>query len=340
VTIRFSLALYFIVVAVLPTQNTGSLTGLISYPDGSRVPNAPIQVKARTTGSVAQTFSKSDGSYDIPNLAGGTYDFTIAMPCCAYARFNQEIRIEPGKAAHLNASLTETVNGATLGDDPARNADAMLKRAKVPQKAAPRTAAGVPDLSGVWLLRDDPYPESPELLPETNARRIELAKDPRNATHSRCLPGPPPIPGASSPFIGKIVQTPSLLVVLFEDYPGFRQIFIDGRKHPDPWNPAWMGHSVGRWERDTLVVDTVGFNDMSLLGGIGGGPYPHTEALHMTERYRRINYGTMELKVTFEDPQAFTKPYHENLTLLLAPQEELLEFVCENNKPEHLVPNK
>jgi hypothetical protein len=192
----------------------------------------------------------------------------------------------------------------------------------------------------VWLLRDDPYPESPELLAEMNARRIELAKDPRNAPHTRCLPGPPPIPGASSPFIGKIVQTPSLMVVLFEDYPGFRQIFIDGRKHPDPWNPSWMGHSVGRWEKDTLVVDTVGFNDMSLLGGIGGGPYPHTEALHMTERYRRVNYGTMELKVTFEDPQAFTAPYHENLTLLLAPQEELLEYVCENNKPEHLVPNK
>ena len=70
------------------------------------------------------------------------------------------------------------------------------------------------------------------------------------------------------------------------------------------------------------------------------GSYPHTEGLHMTERYRRINYGTVELKVTFEDTQAFARPYHVNLTLLLAPQEDLLEFVCENNKPEHLVPNK
>ena len=98
-----------------------------------------------------------------------------------------------------------------------------------------------------------------------------------------------------------------------------------------------MGHSVGRWENDTLVVDTVGFNDQSLLGGIGGGSTPHTEALHMTERYRRSDFGHMELQVTFEDPGAFAQPYRENLSMALAPEEELLEYVCENNKPEHLV---
>jgi hypothetical protein len=135
------------------------------------------------------------------------------------------------------------------------------------------------------------------------------------------------------------VQSSFLLVALFEDYPGFRQIFLDGRKHPADLNPSWMGHSIGGWQKDTLVVDTAGFNDLSLLGGIGGGPFPHTEALHMTERYRRTDYGHMDLNVTFEDPQAFAKPYHENLTLTLAPQGELIEFVCENNKPEHLVPN-
>jgi predicted AlkP superfamily pyrophosphatase or phosphodiesterase len=98
-----------------------------------------------------------------------------------------------------------------------------------------------------------------------------------------------------------------------------------------------MGHSIGEWQKDTLVVDTVEFNDLSLLGGIGGGPFPRTEALHMTERNRRTDYGHMKLKVSFEDAQAFAKPYHENLTLTLAPQEELIEFVCENNKPQHLV---
>ena len=241
------------------------------------------------------------------------------------------------KTQRLDVRLVETVNGSTLGDDPARNAEAMRKRQRIPSKPAPRTSVGVPDLSGIWLLTDDPYPETPQLLPTAEARRTALAKDPRNAPHNRCLPGPPPLPGASSPFIAKFVQSSSLLVALFEDYPGFRQIFLDGRKHPAELNPSWMGHSVGGWQKDTLVVDTVGFSDLSLLGGIGGGPFPHTEALHMTERYRRTDYGHMELKVTFEDAQAFAKPYHENLTLTLAPQEELIEFVCENNKPEHLM---
>jgi hypothetical protein len=127
------------------------------------------------------------------------------------------------------------------------------------------------------------------------------------------------------------------MVILFEDYPGFRQVFLDGRKHPAVLEQSWMGHSVGHWEKDVLVVDTVGFNDKSWLGGIGGGRIPHTEALRMTERYRRRDFGHMELRVTFEDPEAFAGAYHENLTMTLAPQEELLEYVCENNKPEHLV---
>ena len=222
-------------------------------------------------------------------MAGGKWDVTIQMPCCAYAPVTKEVELAPEETQRLDVSLVETLNGSTLGDDPARNAEAMRKRQRVRSGPAPHSASGVPDLSGVWLLTDDPYPESPQLLPP--------------------------------------------------DYPSFRQIFLDGRKHPPQVNPSWMGHSIGHWQKDTLVVDTIGFNDLSLLGGIGGGPFPHTEALQMTERYRRVDYGHMELKVTFEDPQAFAKPYHENLTLTLAPQEELLEFVCENNKPEHLVSN-
>lgn len=239
------------------------------------------------------------------------------MPCCAYAAVAREVDIDSEKNQELDVSLVETINGSTLGDDPARNAEAMRKRQRVRSGPAPRTATGVPDLSGVWLLGDDPYPEEPQLLPSVEARATVLAKDPRNAPHNRCLPGPPPLPGASSPFIAKLVQSPSVLVALFEDYPGFRQIFLDGRKHPAQLNPSWMGHSIGRWQKGALIVDTIGFNDQSLLGGIGGGTFPHTEALQMTERYRRTDYGHMELSVTFEDPQAFAKSYHENLTLTL-----------------------
>lgn len=314
-----------------------SLQGHVSYPDGSPVPNAPIQVKHKPDGSVARTRSDEKGAYRFTGLADGKWDFSIQMPCCAYARVLREVDFAAKKDQQLDIKLVETINGSTLGDDPARNADAMRKRQRVPSGPVPRTATGTPDLSGVWLLTDDPYPEEPQLLPSAAARNRALAKDPRNSPHNRCLPGPPPLPGASSPFIAKLVQSPSVLVAMFEDYPGFRQIFLDGRAHPAQLNPSWMGHSTGRWQKDTLVVDTIGFNDLSLLGGIGGGGYSHTEALRMTERYRRTDYGHMELNVTFEDPGAFSAPYHENLTLTLAPQEELLEFVCENNKPDHLV---
>jgi hypothetical protein len=126
------------------------------------------------------------------------------------------------------------------------------------------------------------------------------------------------------------------MVILFEDSPGFRQVFLDGRIHTQDSNPTWMGNSIGKWAGDLLVVDTVDFNDRSWIGSAGGGVIPHTEKLRMTERYKRVDFGHMELQVTFEDSGALTKPFHLNLKLDLAPQEEVLEYVCENNKPEHL----
>jgi Carboxypeptidase regulatory-like domain len=331
-------ALPLTLLIVLITTGSASaqlLTGVIKYPTGEPAPHAPIQAKNKATGAAARTFSGADGHYELAGLAAGSYDFSIAMPCCAYQRVNREITLEAGKPIELNVALIETINGSTLGDDPARNAEAMRKRAKVPSGPAPRTLDGKPDLSGVWLITDDPYPEPPEPLPSTAALINQLqAKD---APHNRCLPGPPPTPGSASPFIAKLVQTSSLIVILIEDNPGFRQIFLDGRSHPADWNPSWTGHSTGKWDQDTLVVDTVGFNNKNWLGGIGGGTIPTTEMLHMTERYRRVDFGHMELQVTFDDPGALAKPYRENLTLDLAPQEEILEYVCENNKPEHLV---
>lgn len=316
-----------------------TLQGIISYPDGSPVPNAPIQLKHQADSIVARTRSDPKGAYKFTGIADGKWDFTLRMPCCAYAAVSRVVEITRDKPAQLDIRLGETINGSTLGDDPARNAEIMRKRQHIPSGPAPRLSGGVPDLSGVWLLSDDPYPETPQLLPQAEARRQALVKDPLSAPHNRCLPGPPPLPGASSPFIAKLVQSRGLLVALFEDYPGFRQIFLDGRKHPAELNPSWMGHSIGRWQKDILVVDSIGFNDLSMLGGIGGGTFPHSEALRMTESYHRIDYGHMELSVTFEDPEAFAKPYHVNLSLTLSPQEDLLEFVCENNKPEHLVRN-
>jgi len=332
------LLLSLLVVLFTGGSASAQLTGVIKYPTGEPVPNAPIQAKNKATGAAARTLSSSDGHYKFAGLTAGSYDFTIAMPCCAYQRVNREITLEPGKPLELNIALIETINGSTLGDDPARNAEAMRKRASVPSGPAPRTSDGKPDLSGVWLITDDPYPEPPEPLPWAAALIKERDENNRkDSPHNHCLPGPPPTSGGASPFIAKLVETPSLIVILIEDNPGFRQIFLDGRGHPAEWNPSWTGHSTGKWDEDTLVVDTIGFNNKNWLGGIGGGTIPTTEMLHMIERYRRVDFSHMELRVTFDDPGALTKPWHENLTLDLAPQEEILEYVCENNKPEHLV---
>ncbi len=335
---RAVLAVLALLASVSAQPQGSSLTGTISDPNGAAVAEAPIQVKNKTTGAVARTTSKADGSYTLAGLAEGTYAFSIVMPCCAYNRILRDVNLETGKPVQLNIRLTETVNGTTLGDDPNRLANVMRKRAKIPSQPVPRTSAGKPDLSGVWVEIDDPYPETPQVLPWAAARIKEAAENNgKDAPHNHCLPGPPPVPGSSAPFIAKFVQTASLLVILFEDTPGFRQVFLDGRRHPSNWDPTWMGHSIGKWDGDALVVDTVGFNDRSLLGGLGEGPVPQTEMLHMSERYRRVDYGHMELAVTFEDPGAFVKPFHMNVKLDLTPQEEIMEYVCENNKPEHLV---
>jgi hypothetical protein len=324
--------------SVSAQSDKGSLTGTVSDPNGATVADAPIQVENKTTGALARTTSKSDGRYTIAGLATGTYEFSIVMPCCAYKPIAENVAVEAGKTAQLNVSLAETVNGTTLGDDPGRLANVMRMRAKIRSRPVPRLAGGKPDLSGVWVAVDDPYPEAPEPLPWAAALIKERqANNGKDAPHNHCLPGPPPVPGSAAPFIEKFVQTPSLLVILFEDVPSVRQVFLDGRAHPANWDPTWLGHSLGKWEGDMLVVDTVGFNDRSWIGSLGDGHFPHTEMLHVTERYQRVDFGHMEVAVTFEDPGAFAKPFHMHVKLNLTPQEELLEYVCENNKPEHLV---
>jgi hypothetical protein len=337
---RLLLAICWLVLASsLPAQTLrSSLAGTILDANGTPAADVPIQMKSKTTGAVARTSSKSDGAYAFTGLMAGAYQLSIVMPCCAYKRTLKDVDLEVDKSVQLSIKLEETVNGTTLGDDPGRLATAMRKRAKVPSQPVPRTAGGKPDLSGVWVAVDDPYPEEPAALPWAAALIKERQQNNmKDAPHNHCLPGPPPVPGSSAPFIEKFVQTGSLLVLLFEDVPGFRQVFLDGRAHPANWDPTWMGHSVGKWDGDVLVVDTVGFNDRSWIGGLGGGPFPHTEMLHMTERYRRVDFGHIEAAVTFEDPGTFAKPFHMNFRLDLAPQEEVLEYVCENNHPEHLV---
>ena len=175
----------------------------------------------------------------------------------------------------------------------------------------PRTKDGRPDLTGVWspdgkfsgdFAKALKPGQSISLRP--SALKQMKARKPKDDPAARCLPmGVPRL----APFPEKIVQTPLQLAILYEgDIHSFRQIFFDGRGHPKDLDPTWYGDSVGKWEGDTLVVDTISFNDRTWLDSAG---HPHTDQLHVTERYRRPNFGNLELEVTVEDPGAYTKPF-------------------------------
>src|SRR4051812_1048776 len=197
----------------------------------------------------------------------------------------------------------------TLSDTP-RTADGKPNLAA----AAPRTAQRKPDLSGVWLrvrpttaipgptnqnlrylLKDGesvPYQPWAEKLYQQR-----IAQEGAGSPGQRCLPEG--IPNAMLPPVAfKIVQAPRVTLILFEVSNEYRQIHTDGRSHPKDPNPTWWGYSVGRWEGDTFVVDTAGFNALTWLDKAG---HPHTEALKTTERFRRTSFGRMEVEITIDD---------------------------------------
>src|SRR5262249_55174568 len=148
---------------------------------------------------------------------------------------------------------------------------------------------------------------------------------------SRCLPGGPAWQGVFG--YSRFVQTANLLVTFgeYESNPP-RQLYLDGRSHPPNLNPSFMGHSVGHWEGDTLVVDTVGLNDRAWLTFAG---YAQTEQMHLTERYRRRDLGHLEVEMTFDDPGAFKKPWTMKQVRSLAPKDtEVTEYVCNENEKD------
>jgi hypothetical protein len=140
----------------------------------------------------------------------------------------------------------------------------------------------------------------------------------------RCLPaGVPRLNAYTHPF--KIIQTPGLVVILYESMMIFRQIFTDGRSHPEDPQPSWMGYSIGRWENDVLVVETIGFNDQTWLDGSG---HPHSDQMRLTERFKRHDVGRMDIEITIDDPVAYTRPITYSQPQLLLADTDLIEYVC------------
>lgn len=188
---------------------------------------------------------------------------------------------------------------------------------------APRTPEGKPDFNGVWLA--EVTPERPALT----HLGITLLEDRyktnmKDFPYSVCLP-PQPVPGNG---LWVVMHNRTQLVTLFEFPPNYRLVFLDGRPHSPDLEPTWMGHSIGMWEGDTLVVDSIGFNDKSWLTSF----LPHTANMHISERWTRTTMGTMTVELMHEDPEMFVKPWKVGFTLFLAPGENLVENICENNK--------
>ena len=177
-------------------------------------------------------------------------------------------------------------------------------------------------MSGVWFPGLELEPEVPPFQPWAAAAATRaFANRPGDDPRARCLPTG--VTRMHALDLVKFVQTPGLLLALIEGAsPAVRQIFLDGRSHPTNLQPTWMGHSVGRWEKDTLVIDTTGFNDKVWLEGYR----PQTEQLHVIERYRRIDRGRMSVEITIDDPGAYTRPWTVRRLLQLAEGEEIQEY--------------
>ena len=230
----------------------------------------------------------------------------------------------------------------------------------------PRAPNGKPDLSGVWhvqptslqemkrLFGDDVdaiqvpgmeidtvskyginilldfKPEDAPVRPgvaEILKRRVDGGPDPDPLVY--CLPAGVVLSTLLSE-VTKIVQTPGLTLIMLE-LGGTRQIYTDGRKHMADPSPSWLGYSVGKWEGDTLVVDTVGFNGKSWLDVSG---HPQSEAARVVERYRRRDFGHMDVEITIDDPTWYTKPFTVKVTHLLRPDTDILEYFCNENEQD------
>lgn len=210
----------------------------------------------------------------------------------------------------------------------------------------PRTPDGKPDLSGVWQIDVRRTPTRPDfffdlardlspadVVPTPWARGVQeqrVRRDHIDDPYGYCIPaGVPRLNVLVAPF--KIVYTPAVTVMLYETGSSqtFRQVFTDGRRHPDAAEPTWLGYSVGQWEGTEFVVETGGFWDGGWLDTLQARP--HSDALRVTERFRRPAAGRLEAVVTINDPKAYEKPWTVNMPFRLVADGELMEMTCENH---------
>jgi carboxypeptidase family protein len=326
---RASTAFMFVLIStsVLFAQNSGAISGVVFDGLGAPLPAAEIEAKSAASGTVYRATSSAKGEYTVAGLPPGAYEFAVIVH--GGRQFvEQNAVVEAGKALRIEARLKDT-NLGTLGDDVF--AAAALDRRPTAAGPAPRTLDGKPDFAGVWSPSRAVEVGKSEMLPWAEAEVKREGRAIENPT-ARCLPWGPLLDG---PFPFKFVQSPSVIVVLIEDIFSYRQIFLDGRGHPKDGDPTWMGHSIGRWEGDTLVVDSAGFNNKSWTP-MGR---PHTDQLHIIERFRRIDAGHLDYEMTIDDPGTYVKPWTIKRASNLLVGDEIGEYICtENNQDvQHMI---
>jgi hypothetical protein len=196
----------------------------------------------------------------------------------------------------------------------------------------PRTGDGRPDLSGIWRSASDRYltdlaagAQVPFQSPAAALYKERQANKGKGNPADRCLPRgiPGVMLGHDRPW--KLVQTPGMIVILFDELLHYRQIFTDGRGFPDDFAPTWFGYSVGKWDQNALVVETTGLTDQTWLDNSG---HPHTDALRVTERFRRSSAGTMDIDITINDPKAYSRPWTTTVRFERVSEADFGEHVC------------
>ena len=305
----------------------GELKGVVTAPDGLPVPLAELVFKNTATGKTASTKSAFSGEYALPKLDAGTYDVSVSSIRYLAPFAAKGVTVEASGPTKFDVRLSYL----PMGGVPGEGQDAALSslRRVAPKGKTPRTPEGKVDFSGVWSWPVTIDKGTPEWLPA-------------GMPNGSLTPATYCLPHAVlwyNQFI-KLVQTPKLMIELYDDDdPAYRQIYLDGRPHPKNEDPTWYGHSVGHWEGDTLVVDRVGFNAKGWMDGDG---HHNTEALHVVERFRRPDYGHLEVSMTFEDPGALKGSWTVTRLSILAPEEDVREYACNENNvdPPHMVINK
>jgi len=325
-------ALLLVTLTALGQGDRGTISGDVKDPVGGIVAGALVQATNAATGTVFKSTSSNDGAYTLADLPAGSYDISLTLAGVAPFEL-KNVRVTAGKTIRVDINLREGSQLSTLGEDPSAIATDE-KRHHPPSGPTPRTADGKPDLSGVWWSPRTIDAGNPEFLPSAvEIARKRMEDNRKDSPSARCLPGAVTRIGP----VYQFVQAKDYLVMISDDdSPGFHQIYLDGRPHPKEPDPLWYGDSIGHWEGDTLVVDRVNFEEQVWLD-LGG--HPHSDKLHVIERYRRVDLGHLETEVTVEDPGVLAKPWTMKRASDLAPGEKVREFICaENNKDvEHLI---